>query len=76
MGLNIVPIKYSSDIHTPKHNYDVINIADVTVTVYDVPIFTLLPCLNIDSDFCSEKMPCITYVLMPLGTQSKCDITK
>ena len=24
---------YSSDIHTPKHNYDVINIADVTVTV-------------------------------------------
>ena len=32
-GLNIVPIKYSSDIHTPKHNYDVINIADVTVTV-------------------------------------------
>ena len=31
MGLNIVPIKYSSDIHTPKHNYEVINIADVTV---------------------------------------------
>ena len=30
-GQNIVPIKYSSDIHTPKHNYDVINIADVTV---------------------------------------------
>ena len=30
-GLNIVPIKYSSDIQTPKHNYDIINIADVTV---------------------------------------------
>ena len=30
-GLNIVPIKYISDIHTPKHNYDVINIDDVTV---------------------------------------------
>ena len=30
-GLNIVPIKYSSDIHTPKHNYDIINIADVIV---------------------------------------------
>ena len=29
--LNIVPIKYSSDIHTPKHNYDIINIADITV---------------------------------------------
>ena len=31
MGLNIVPIKYSSDIHTPKHNYDVISIVHVTV---------------------------------------------
>ena len=31
MGLNIVQIKYSSDIHTPKHNYDVINIVDITV---------------------------------------------
>ena len=31
MGLNIVPIKYSSDIHTPKHNYDIINIDNVTV---------------------------------------------
>ena len=30
-GLNIVPIKYSSDIHSPKHNYDVINIADTAV---------------------------------------------
>ena len=29
-GLNIVPIKYSSDIHTPKHNYDVIDIADIS----------------------------------------------
>ena len=31
MGLNTVPIKYSSDVHTPKHNYDVISIVDVTV---------------------------------------------
>ena len=30
-GLNIVSIKYSSDMHTPKQNYDIINIADVTV---------------------------------------------
>ena len=37
-GLNIVPIKYSSDIHTPKHNSDIINIADITVTVYDVTV--------------------------------------
>ena len=36
-GLNIVPIKYSSDIYTPKYNYDVINIADLP---YDVAIFT------------------------------------
>ena len=33
-GLNIVPIKYSSYIHTPKHNYHVINIADITVTLW------------------------------------------
>ena len=31
MELTIVPIKYSSDIHTPKHNFDPIHIADVTV---------------------------------------------
>ena len=31
MGQNIVLIKYSSDFHTPKHNYDVKNIADKTV---------------------------------------------
>ena len=31
MGLNIVPIKYSSDIYNPKHNYDVINTADIIV---------------------------------------------
>ena len=41
-GLNIVPIKYSSDIHTPKHNNDVINIADIAVCwlYYEVTIFT------------------------------------
>ena len=41
-GLNIVPIKYSSDIHSPKHNYDIKNIADITVwhcNFYSVMVF-------------------------------------
>ena len=35
MGLNIVPIRYSSDIHTPKHKYDIIDIVDVTISCHN-----------------------------------------
>ena len=40
-GLNIVPIKYNSDIHTPKYNYDVINIVDVTVRRHNFYLVTV-----------------------------------
>ena len=40
-GLNIVPINYSSDIHTTKHNYDIINIADITVWGHNFYLVTV-----------------------------------
>ena len=58
-------MKYSSDIHTPKHNYVVINIADETVwrrNFYLVMVFEY-----IDSGFCLEK--CLLIGLSDLSDQ-------